>query len=139
MIMVADSQEFGMVPTMSEVLAMNEFTFVKDLPKRERSRMQIVLDQFKAFSQIQQEKGTLVPAAFAAKMLGVCKQRVSQLMDEGVLERVDFNDHPFITQESILRFCKSARQPGRPKKTVWQQIKEAEQIADDYVNSILPK
>lgn len=112
---------------MSDALTINEFPFVAELPKREKSRFQRVMDEFERFGEVQKQKGLLVPAHFASRILDVCKQRVTQLMDEGKLERIDFNGHPFITRNSIINYLKNNKgKVGRPRKVgIVAQLKQA--------------
>jgi len=93
-----------------------DFPFVQDLPKRKQSLVERVWDRLKAFDAVVKEKGPVVTTRFAASLLGVSKQRIDQLMDAKKLERVDVDEHPFITQASIIELARSERKNGRPFK-----------------------
>ena len=91
-----------------------EFPFVERMPKREKSRWLKVWEAFQQYKPIQAEKGMLVPTRLAASILGVSKQRLFVLIDEGRLEIVVFNEEKHVTERSILAFCKTERKSGRP-------------------------
>jgi len=93
-----------------------EFPFVADMPKREKSRWQRVWEQFQTLQRISAQKGTLVPPALAAKLLGVSTQRVYELMNDGLgrFERVEVEGSVFVTEKDLLAFCDTERKAGRP-------------------------
>jgi len=93
-----------------------EFPFVAALPKREKSKLARVWDTFKEIQDITAEKGSLVPATFAAKLLDISPQRVSELLNQGTLERVKVGNCLFATERSIVELAKSERKAGRPFK-----------------------
>lgn len=96
---------------IAEVL---EFPFVEELPKREKSKLVKIWDQFKALSDAQKEHGILLPAVFVASMLGVSRQRVHTLGQEGRLKVIRIGGQPFITEESTIEYARSERKSGRP-------------------------
>lgn len=103
---------------MSEV-AVNlesEFPFMAGLPKREKTRLQKVMEHFREIKAISEKKGMLVPARLAARILDVSAARVNDLMKSGTLERVEVNEHPFVTEESLIEYAASERKAGRPSK-----------------------
>jgi hypothetical protein len=55
-----------------------------------------------------------VPQIVAAKLLGVSKQRVNQIVQDGRLETVDVCGERFILEDSLVAFCKLERKSGRP-------------------------
>ncbi len=57
-----------------------------------------------------------VSAAEAARMIGVTKGRVSQLINEGRLVAERLADGTNVTVESIEQYMSSRRKVGRPKK-----------------------
>jgi hypothetical protein len=115
--------------SMMHVAEPTEFGFLKELPKREKSRLGKVWDRLKAVRAAIEEKGALVPAVFASKLLDVSKQRVDALMKDGRLERVELDGHPFITERSIVAYASSERKTGRPlklpetKREMWEAAK----------------
>lgn len=94
--------------------AVNEFPFVAELPKREKSRLQLFWDRFKEVQALVAEKGTIVPPVVAAELLGISRQRVHELMQDGRLERVEWRGQVFITEHDLVEFASAERKAGRP-------------------------
>jgi hypothetical protein len=94
----------------------SEFPFVGELPRADRRAAKSLWDRFMDFAEHAEDKGALVPPALAAKLLGVSRQRIWQLLDAGKLERLDFEGHAFITERSIVAWAKMERKTGRPFK-----------------------
>lgn len=94
--------------------SVNEFPFVAELPKREKSKLAQLWENFQEIKAIQERKGTIVPPLIAAELLGVCRQRVWQLMEDGRLERVTWRGQTFVTEADLLAFAESERKNGRP-------------------------
>lgn len=92
----------------------DEFPFVEGLPKREKSRLQKLWDHFQEVKEISAEKGILVPVRLASSLGGVSVQRIDQLCVVGKLERVYVDEHPFVTEQSLLAWARSERKSGRP-------------------------
>lgn len=106
-------------PVMSEVANVEyEFPFVAAMPKREKTRVQKVLEHFQTIKEISAKKGLLIPARLAAKMLDVTPQRINELMNNGTLERIEVDGHPFVTEDTVIEFASSERKSGRPSKFV---------------------
>jgi hypothetical protein len=68
-------------------------------------------------------KGTVVPPVLAAKLLGISRQRVWELANDGKLERIEFEGHSFISENSIVALAKTERKAGRPFK-IPETVKE---------------
>jgi hypothetical protein len=96
--------------------ATTEFPFVGALPKREKSKLGKVWDHFAQVRAIVAEKGMLVPQHLVANLLGLSKQRIGQLVDDGRLEGVDVHGTRYITEVSVVAFAKVERRRGRPVK-----------------------
>ena len=94
----------------------NEFPFVRELPKREKSKYARVWDTFRELSAIAKTEGMPIPQVYAAKALGICTQRVSQLANEGRLKVVMVGGTRFVTENSVVAYAKSERKAGRPFK-----------------------
>ena len=103
-----------------------EFPFVESLPKREKSRLLRVMERFQELSEITKEKGMLVPLVFGAKVLGISRQRVYELIDDKRLEVVDVDGHQFLTETSLTAYAKSEHKAGRPVKL----MDDAEKMGD---------
>lgn len=97
--------------------SINEFPFVAELPKREKSKLATVWDRFKALSAVSKEAGCLVPPVFVASVLGISKQRVYQLGETGKLEVIRLEGQVFVTERSIIALARSERKSGRPFRT----------------------
>jgi len=94
--------------------AVNEFPFVAELPKREKSRLQLFWDRFKEVQALCERKGTIVPPVVAAELLGISRQRVHELMQDGRLERVEWRGQVFVTEHDLVEFASAERKAGRP-------------------------
>ncbi len=108
-----------------------EFPAFVDLPKREKSKLSTVWDIFYEMSRIVDEKGMLVPQTFAAKVLGISKQRVGQLADAGKLEAIEFNGTRFITENSLVDHAKTERKVGRPYSVKAPTLRETYQMVKE--------
>ena len=93
-----------------------EFPFVEELPKREASKFVRVWENFQELSRLSKTEGMLIPQAFAAKVLGVHRSRVFQLVEEDRLKVVVVNGERFVTENSVVEYAKSERKAGRPVK-----------------------
>jgi len=91
-----------------------DFPFVAEMPKRERSKVATLWDRFQQLKSITEEKGMLLPVVFCAKLLGVSRQRVYVLLDEGKMERIDLDGQMFVTEESFIAWCRAEHKAGRP-------------------------
>jgi hypothetical protein len=94
----------------------NDFPFVAELPKREKSKLAKVWDTFQELRAATAEHGSLVPTVMAANILGVSRQRVMQLVVDGKLISVCIHGQPFIGEKSLVEHARSERKTGRPFK-----------------------
>jgi len=101
---------------MSASVAISEFPFVQELPKRDKGILRTAWDSMRDFRAKQEEVGPLLPFGIAAKLLSVSKQRIEQLVAAGVLEGYVFDGHRMVTLVSIEARARAQRQVGRPKK-----------------------
>lgn len=107
-----------------------EFPFVAALPKAERTEHQRLRDHLADIKNIIQIRGMIMPARFAASLLGVSRQRVQELVEDKTLEAVEFDGRRYITESSVVAFAQSERKAGRPLKTpqtkaeVWKMSKQ---------------
>lgn len=98
-------------------IAAKEFPFVEALPKREAKRALTLWEAFKEFLARCEEHGPLIQPSLAAELLGVSKQRVGQLMDDGRFQIIeDPRGTRLITGKSFVDFCHQERKSGRPTK-----------------------
>lgn len=112
----------------------NEFPFVAEVPRREKSRLTKVWDVFQELKAITEEKGMLVPARMTANLLNISHQRVMQLVETQHLERVTVDKQVFITERSIVAHASSERKAGRPFKLA--DTKQTWDAAMDYATSL---
>lgn len=83
-------------------------------PKREKSRLAKVWDHFQELRRVVDEKGMLVPQYFVADLLGISRQRVHQLVNDGRFEVVELQGHRYLTETSVVSFAQDERKNGRP-------------------------
>jgi len=118
--------------TMAQIKAL-EFPFVNALPKREKSKWRKAWDYFQELSRITSEKGILVPLSFGAEVIGVSRQRVDELVDDGRIEVVEVHGKRFVTETSVIEYCRSERKVGRPTKADSMTKREAWKAAQRIV------
>lgn len=103
------------MPMMFEA-AVNEFPFVVELPKKEKSRLAKVWEMVKELQAVTAEKGDMIPGALGAKALGVSHERMRQLITSGKLDGVRIDGHVFVSVNSVVAYAQSERKTGRPVK-----------------------
>jgi len=97
-------------------IAVSEFPFVADLPKREKGKLQTLWDNYSEVSSLVKEHGMLIPCAYAAELAGVTKQRIHVLCDQERLKSVHLNSLRFVTEASFLEWMRAEHKNGRPFK-----------------------
>lgn len=105
----------------------NEFPFVAELPKREKSKLAKLWDQLAEVRAITNEKGLILPQSFVSKLLDVSDQRISQLLDDGKLDGVCINGRRFVTEKSVIEWAGQEHKTGRPTKA--HQVAEEGNLA----------
>jgi hypothetical protein len=105
-----------------------------DLPQRKVKKG--VLDVFRNLRAITSREGGLLPFASAATVLGVSKQRVHDLVNEGTLHPIDLLGKKWLSANELESFVKLERQSGRP----WNEpsIKEQWRAAFDGAKDPAP-
>jgi len=93
-----------------------EFPFTAAMPKREKSRLVKVWELLGRMKQISETEGDLVPLMMGAKLLGLSRSRVDDLVRDGRLKRYEIDGHVFLTENSIVECAKVERKHGRPFK-----------------------
>ena len=96
--------------------AITDFPFMADLPKRELTKVQNVVEELHGLSDLAAVYGLPIPQSFAAKCLNVSPQRVHQLLETGQLEPFDWAGERCVTKRSLVVRMQSERLKGRPKK-----------------------
>ena len=92
--------------------AVSEFPFVADMPKREKSRLARLWDTFQQIREATNRHGCLLPQHYAADLLGVSRQRVHVLVNEGRLTSVEVAGVRYVTEDSLLAWATSERDKG---------------------------
>jgi hypothetical protein len=98
--------------------AANDFPFVKELPRREKSTLARLWELVRQMNTVSKTEGQLIPLMLAAKCLGVSRSRIDQLILEGRVRRMDVDGHVFVTENSLVEFAKLERKNGRPLKAL---------------------
>jgi len=98
---------------MMHEAAVTEFDFVQSLPKREKSKLVKVWEHFKLLRLVAKQKGMLIPQHYAAEVLGVSRQRVHVLVNEGRLESVDVGGCRYVTEDTVVAYAQAERKAGR--------------------------
>lgn len=96
--------------------AVTEFPFCEALPKREKSRVVRIWESLEEARQVVKLHGFLLPVKFAAGLADVSRQRIDELVSDGVIVRIDLDGHAFITEDSFVAWAKTERKQGRPLK-----------------------
>jgi len=94
----------------------NEFRFVQDLPKRQKSKLQSWWDEYAEYLELNRQECGLVTVTHAARALSVSRSRIDQLVEAGILRRFEFSGVTVISVSSIKERLQSERHNGRPKK-----------------------
>jgi len=104
-----------------------EFPFVADLPKREKTKLASLWDNFQEIKTVTEAHGMLVPVSLAAELLGISRQRIHELMEAGRLQRVEFRGRAYMTEDQLHEYARAERKAGRPPKvrTLFQVAKLA--------------
>lgn len=95
--------------------AATEFPFMADpaFTKREKSRLARLWEHFQEVKAAVAQHGVLMPQTYAADLLGVTKQRVFTLVEQGRLTTVMIGGRRYVTEASMMEFAKSERASGR--------------------------
>jgi hypothetical protein len=83
-----------------------------DLPRRKVKKG--IIDALREFRAVSAREGGLVPYAGAATVLGVSKQRVHDLVNEGTLRAIEQFGKKWLSANELESFVKLQRQSGRP-------------------------
>ena len=91
-----------------------------------------VFDDIKEFMRITKVRGGLVPMSAVATILGVSRQRVHQLADEGTFTVFEFYGMKWLLEEEVVSFGKLKRAAGEnqhapSKKEMWKAAQSAGQ------------
>ena len=125
-----------MVLVMSEAAMMGEFGFVATLPKTEE-RPKSAWEKWAEIKRVIDAEEGLVPVRLAVEMLGVSRQRVYELIEEGKVKTFDVVGQQFISFKSLSAWAHSERKAGKPFKPVTkrQLWRMAQDTAKEMVKS----
>jgi hypothetical protein len=75
-------------------------------------------DQWNEYLRVNEEQGGLISQALAAKLLGVSRARVGQLIERKKLAAWKLLDHSWVSATEIMQRCTATPDlGGRPKKS----------------------
>lgn len=104
-----------------------DFPFVETMPKRERSKVRTLWDRMIEVHEISKTHGQHWPVHVAAEALGISRQRIHQLINDGRFTPLVVNGRNYISMASIQAYAESERSMGRgvkPSKLTWQKCVE---------------
>lgn len=108
-----------------------ELAFMNEVPKRATAFTRM-LDSFQLLRDVIATKGLYIPAGFVKDILGVSKQRVHQLINDGRLETVQLNHMHYVTEKSLLEFITAEKKTRGPAIALAQTKREAWNRAMSY-------
>lgn len=94
-----------------------------------------MLDDIREFAKLTKLHGGLVPMSAVATILGVSRQRVHQLVDEGTFKHWMFYGMKWLSQEEVVSFAKLNRHQGENQYTpsAKQLWKESREMGKEFV------
>ncbi len=107
-----------------------EMPFVASLPKREAKQVRTLWEQIGELKIILTDERELLPMSVVHTLAGVSRQRVSELVKAGRLERVDVGPLSFVTKASVMPYVESQRKAGRP----WPSTVSLSSVKDMHRN-----
>lgn len=106
---------WGRVDTTVDQLELDDL--VKQVAPKKASKIGRLLERLNEFRKFEAEYGELIPLPVAVGLLGVTKQRVYALIDEGRISSCVFEGHHYVTLDTVFDYAKSERKGGRPPKS----------------------
>jgi len=125
-----DCSTWNHVEAVTEI-AIAEFPFVKELPKREKGKLQTLWENYGEIKKLTEEHGMLIPVTYAAELAGVSKQRIQQLINDGRLHTVQIRKARFVTESTFIEWVRTEHKNGRPFKA--PSLKECATMAKRLV------
>jgi hypothetical protein len=94
-----------------------------------------VLDDLREFLRITKQRGGLVPISAVATVLGVSRQRVHQLADEGTFSVFTFYGMKWLLEEEVVSFAKLNRSAGENqfKPSAKEMWKVSHEVGKEFV------
>jgi hypothetical protein len=100
------------------------------LPKNEKSSvLRGMMENVREFVRLTNLHGGLLPQSAVATVLGVSRQRVHQLVEEGTFSHWTFYGMKWLSQKEVVSFAKLNRQQGENQyhpstKQMWKESRE---------------
>jgi hypothetical protein len=97
---------------------------------KKAAALRTLIDDTQRFVKITQTNGGLVPQSMVGTILGVSRQRVHQLVAEGVFSHWTFYGMKWLSQNEVVAFGKLQRRAGENQhvpsnKQLWKTAREA--------------
>jgi len=99
-------------------------------PKKENSSvLRGMMENVREFVRLTNLHGGLLPQSAVATVLGVSRQRVHQLVEEGTFSHWTFYGMKWLSQKEVVSFAKLNRQQGENQyhpstKQMWKESRE---------------
>jgi predicted XRE-type DNA-binding protein len=102
--------------------------------------LRIVAD-IREYLRLSKLHGGLLPQSFVATILGVSRQRVHQLVEEGTFSHWTFYGMKWLSQEEVMSFARLNRQQGENqyKPSTKQLWKDARAAGKEFVRNRKPR
>ncbi len=113
--------------------SINEFPFVGELPKREKSKLGKALDVVKEFTELSEQYGTLIPLGLIVPMMGISRQRLIECINDGQLAGVSFHGLWYVPESALIAFAKRERRTGRPPKAQAPTMDDCLEVARELL------
>ena len=93
------------------------------------------MDDLREFLRITKQRGGLVPISAVATILGVSRQRVHQLADEGTFSVYQFYGMRWLLEEEVVSFAKLNRRAGENqfKPSAKEMWKVSTEVGKEFV------
>jgi hypothetical protein len=117
---------------------MNDIRSASTAKEAKATGIRGMLADIREFTKLTKLHGGLVPMSAVATILGVSRQRVHQLVDEGTFKFWTFYGMKWLSQEEVVSFAKLNRPKGENQyspstKQIW---KESREMGKEIVQSI---
>jgi len=76
-----------------------------------------VTPEFRRFQAVSKGAGGLMSGSQAAEILGISRQRFADMVKAGQVRQHNFFGREYVSGDEVSRLAKTARKPGRPRKT----------------------
>lgn len=96
-----------------------------------------VLDDVKEFMRLTKHHGGMLPVSACAIVLGVSRQRVHQLVDEGTFSVYEFYGMKWLLEKEVVPFARLNRRAGENqfRTTAKEMWKVGHEIGKDFIKN----